>query len=237
MELGIILPTYNEAGNIQKLIKEIHKVYKQAGLIVVDGNSSDSTKSEVLHMIEQKFSVYFILQSKKKGLGKAYVDGFNFAIKKGFKYILTMDADLSHNPCYIPQLVEAIKEGYDFSIGSRYVPGGGLPEDWGVHRKALSFTANWLIRTLLYKEIKDSTSGYRCFTREALIKAEYWKVKSSGYLFGAELIVRLLKSGARCKEVPIIFINRNTGKSKVNFKEIIKALITLIRLKYEISFC
>lgn len=218
----IVLPTYNEANNISKLITNIFDVADSLKnwdlhILVVDSNSPDNT-AEFVDQLQKKFKNLHLLHTEKEGLGKAYVRGFEYAIKILDPYVLfEMDADHSHNPKKIPDFLAEIENGADFVIGSRYMKGGAIPSDWGIHRKFLSFFGNWIIRLgFMNLGITEWTNGFRA------IKA--WVLKDSlsnlqnytGYVFQVALVDHALKMKAKIKEIPIKFIDRTEGVSKIN---------------------
>lgn len=196
---------------------------------MVDDNSPDSTG-----VIAQKLSlkypqVHVIHREKKLGLGTAYLCGFEFALGLNADYIITMDADFSHCPAVIPQLVEKMRD-YDIVIGSRYIKGGKV-KNWGVHRTILSRSANLIARATLKLAPRDCTAGFRCYRTESLQSLDFSKIRSNGYSFLVETIYILQKKGLKIGEVPITFTNRTKGVSKISKTEIFKAILTLIRLK------
>jgi len=218
----IVIPTYNEQGNIKKLIESIHEVAKtipnwEIALLVVDSSSPDATIAEVKEM-QKKYSFVHFIETKKEGLGKAYIAGFTYAIEHMSPYVLfEMDADLSHNPKYIPSFFQKIEKGSDFVIGSRYIKGGSIPTNWGFHRKLFSVGANVFVRLGFMKlAISDWTGGFRAI--------KVWVVKSalshasaySGYVFQVALLDFALNQKARTAEVPIQFTDRTEGVSKIN---------------------
>ena len=223
----IILPTYNEAKNIQELVPKIFNITQpidnwEIHVLVVDSFSPDGTSHTIVKLIKQ-YPRLHLLRIKKRGLGIAYIEGFQTAIDKLNPYLLfEMDADLSHNPKSIPQFLKAIETGADFVIGSRYIKGGSIPKKWGIHRKIFSIIGNLTVRLGFMKlKITDWTSGYRAI--------KVWLVKSiinqlnrySGYVFQIAAIDKSLKQGARIAEVPIHFEDRKRGKSKISFSQYI----------------
>lgn len=223
----IIIPTYNEAKNIQELVTKIFRVIEtidrwEIHVVVVDSYSPDGTEKVIIKLIKQ-YPYLHLLRLKKRGLGVAYLEGFKTAIEKLQPYLLfEMDADLSHDPNKIPQFLSSIEAGADFVIGSRYIKGGSIPEDWGIHRKIFSFFGNLIVRLGFMKlKITDWTSGYRAI-KVWVIKSIHQQIKSySGYVFQIAAIDKSLKQGARIAEVPINFTDRKHGKSKINFSQYI----------------
>jgi dolichol-phosphate mannosyltransferase len=228
----IILPTYNEAGNIKELIPKIFEEVKKINnwevhIMVVDSDSNDGSQKLILNLIK-KFPHLHLLKTKKEGLGRAYIEGFRLALEKLNPYLLfEMDADLSHDPVEIPKFLKKIEEGADFVIGSRYTKGGSIPKDWGIHRKFFSIIGNLIIRFGFMKlKITDWTSGYRAI-KAWVIKNGSSHIKNySGYVFQVALLDRALKNNVQVDEIPIQFKERKWGISKINaFQYIIQTLL------------
>jgi glycosyltransferase involved in cell wall biosynthesis len=226
----VIIPTYNEKENIIKLADEVLGLSNDIHVLVVDDNSPDGTGKMVEEAIATRSRLHILHRAAKLGLGTAYKAGYTFALENGYDRVITMDADFSHQPQYIPQLIDK-NQFFDISIGSRYVPGGGT-KNWGPHRKLISFTANFLARTLLGLTAHDCTAGFRCYRSELLQKVDYQGIKSEGYSFLVEMLFTCVKKGAQVGEIPIIFENRVAGKSKISKKEIYMAILTLLRLAF-----
>src|SRR3989344_2550550 len=229
MLAAVVIPTYNEKNNIQKLIPAI-KSQKVGGvkflLIVVDDNSPDGTAKEA-----KKFSgVAVISRPSKLGLGSAYLTGFGEAMKLGAEVIFSMDADLSHDFSYAKNFIREIRNGADVVIGSRYVPGGGT--NWPISRKIISFGANILSKIILGVPANDLTSGYRCYRTGILKKGLGREFKSTSYSFLEELVYYCHKEGAKIHEVPIFFTDRVFGESKLRKMEVLKFPLTLLRLRF-----
>jgi len=224
-ELSIVLPTYNEKENIVRLIPEIAKNLKKIKyeIVVVDDNSPDGTAEAAEKM--KKYNVRVVKRDKKMGIGSAYKAGFDNAAGS---IVITMDADLSHNPKYIPDLVKKIRESYDIVVGSRYVRGGGIV-GWGWNRKAISRIANSITHFFLGVKISDVTSGYRAYRKELLERMPLDKIKSSGYSYLLETIFYAVRYG-KISEVPIVFEDRKAGASKLGKKEYWRYLRTVARL-------
>ncbi len=223
----IVIPTYNEAQNIEELINKIFTITKniknwEIHILVVDSYSPDGTEKNVIKLIKKHPHLHLI-RTEKKGLGAAYLKGFQTAIDKLNPYLLfEMDADLSHNPQAIPHFLKEIETGADFVIGSRYMKGGSIPADWGIHRKIFSVVGNLIVRLGFMKlKIKDWTSGYRAI-KVWVIKNIHKQIKNySGYVFQIAAIDQALKLGARITEIPINFVDRQRGKSKIIFSQFI----------------
>lgn len=220
----IILPTYNEAGTIEKLIKEIFNQQKnttlwEINILINDSQSTDNTSEIVKKLIKVYPKKLFLINSQKQGLGKAYLESFNYAIENLNPYVIfQMDADLSHDPILIPLFLKEIEKGADFVIGSRYISGGSIPKNWGLHRKIFSILGNFIVRFGFMKlKIHDWTSGYRAI-KLWLIKDSLAHIKNySGYVFQIALLDKAVKKNAIIKEVPLKFIDRIYGKSKIIF--------------------
>lgn len=225
----VIVPTYNERENIQKLIPALCSLPLPLDVLVVDDNSPDGTADCVKELSKQYACVSFIKREGKLGLGTAYMAGFDCGLKKNYAYLLTMDADFSHDPSVIPKLVEGM-EKYDIMVGSKYVAGGVL--EGPLQRRVLSRAANFITRTLLGLKTQDNTAGFRCYKREVLQQVNYRNIRSSGYSFLVEMAYYCSKNRFKSGEVPITFKDRVAGKSKISQKEIIKAILTLVRLRF-----
>lgn len=225
--ISIILPTYNEKENIQQIIPKIFDSLRgeEVEVLVIDDNSPDGTGNAAKELAK-KYNIVLISRPEKLGLGSAYRTGFKAS--RG-DVVFQMDADLSHDPKYLPEFVKKIREGYDLVIGSRYVSGGGVV-GWNLYRKAMSKTANGFAHTILRIPVKDVTTGYRAYRRELLNKISFDDVKSNGYSFLLEILYKCLKARAKVSEIPIIFVERREGQSKLGKKEIFRFLKTLFSL-------
>ncbi|MFP4345383.1 MAG: polyprenol monophosphomannose synthase [Anaerolineales bacterium] len=227
---AVIVPTYNELENIERLATQILSLSIAPHLVVVDDNSPDGTGEVVRRLAAARPGRVTLLErAGKLGLGTAYVAGFRTSLESDSAFILTMDADFSHPPATIPQMVAKAGEGYDLVIGSRYVP-GGRTTGWPLHRKALSWGANTFARTLLGLQAHDTTAGFRCYRREVLAALPLDAIFSNGYSFLVEVLYKIQRQGWRIGEVPITFANRREGTSKISQAEIYRALYTVLRL-------
>lgn len=230
MQVTVIVPTYNERENIEALVTQLLALPTGVRVIVVDDNSPDGTGAIADRLaMENDGRVGVIHRAGKLGLGTAYIAGFKRALAEGADLICTMDADFSHNPCYVPALVDKIGQGYDLVIGSRYVRGGGS-SGCTFDRKLLSWGANAFARTMLGLRAHDTTAGFRCYRRAVLAEMDLDGIKASGYSFLIEMLCGVQRRGWRVGEVPIIFENRRLGASKVSRNEIARALGTVLRL-------
>jgi dolichol-phosphate mannosyltransferase len=231
MRPGVVIPTFNEGDNIPTLVADLHTYSPSATLIIVDDNSPDGTGKLVDSIASTDSRVYAIHRPRKLGLGTAHIAGIKWAMSQGLEPIITMDADFSHSPRYIPALLGATGS-YDMVIGSRYVRGGGTLH-CTVPRKVLSRSANTFARVVLGLKAGDCTAGFRAYRTKVLESINLDAIFSDGYSFLIEMLYQCQKSGWRIGEVPIIFEDRRHGKSKVSRHEILKALSTVLRLRLE----
>ena len=230
LQVNVIVPTYNESENIKALVTQLLALPTGILVIVVDDNSPDGTGDIADRLAEENPGrIEVIHRAGKLGLGTAYIAGLKRALAGRADLICTMDADFSHNPRYIPDMVEKIGQGYDLVIGSRYVPGGGS-RGCTFDRKLLSWGANAFARAVLGLRAHDTTAGFRCYRREVLDSVQLDEIKASGYSFLIEMLHRVRRRGWQVGEVPIIFENRRLGTSKISQDEIIRAMGTVLRL-------
>jgi dolichol-phosphate mannosyltransferase len=225
----VILPTYNERENLIDLVGKILELDIPMHVIIVDDNSPDGTGDLADELAARNGRVRVIHRPGKLGLGTAYVAGFKQALADGADRVMTMDADFSHNPRYIPALA-SLTDQYHVGIGSRYVPGGGVMTDWGIHRKFLSWGANHFAQLMLGLRAHDCTAGFRCYRREVLQTIDLDCIFSNGYSFLIEMLYKCQRMGYSAGETPIIFENRHHGSSKISQNEIFKAMYTVLRL-------
>ncbi|MCK5146586.1 polyprenol monophosphomannose synthase [bacterium] len=210
----IIIPTYNEKDNIIALVPKVLAKDELIDILVIDDNSPDGTAAEVKKMAEKNDRLLLIEREKKLGLGTAYVCGFKFVLDAGYDIIFEMDADFSHNPKAIPEFIKAIKDN-DLVVGSRYISGVNVV-NWPMMRLLLSWSANLYTRIVTGMPLRDATSGFKCFRREILAKINLNQIHSDGYAFQIEMHYKAWKLGARILELPIIFIDRTVGESKMH---------------------
>jgi dolichol-phosphate mannosyltransferase len=211
----VILPTYNEAENLERIVAAILEQLPESGrVLVVDDNSPDGTGEIADRLAEGNERVAVVHRALKEGLGPAYLAGFRIALDAGAARIVEMDADFSHDPAYLPQLIEAT-ESADLAIGSRYVPGGGVT-DWGPLRRFISRGGSAYARLALGVPIRDLTGGFKCFRRIVLETIELETIQARGYAFQVETTYRAIKAGFRVVEVPIVFKDRADGTSKMS---------------------
>ena len=229
MQVAVIVPTYNERENIESLVTQLLALPVGVCVIVVDDNSPDGTGEIADRLAEQNDGrVSVIHRAGKLGLGTAYIAGFKRALADGADIICSMDADFSHNPRYIPAMLEKIEQGCGLVIGSRYVRGGG--SNHNLVRKVFSWGANTITRVMLGLHAHDTTAGFRCYRREVLESLDLDSIKSSGYSFLFEMLYNVERRGWEVGEVPIFFEDRRLGASKVSKNEITKALLAVFRL-------
>ena len=229
MKTLIIIPTYNEAENIERIIEEIFKLNLDINILVVDDNSPDGTSKIVEEITGRDNKVSLIKRKAKMGLGTAYVAGFKYAIQERYDYIFEMDADFSHDPKEIPNFLEKIRE-YDLVIGSRYIKGVNIV-NWPLRRLILSYGANIYTRLITGLPVKDSTGGYKCFRRKVLESIDLDKIHSGGYAFQIEMNYKAWKKGFKITEIPIIFIDRTEGSSKMSRKIVREAIWMVWKLR------
>ena len=230
MKTTIVIPTYNERENIEKLLKAIFLLsIPDLSVLVVDDNSPDKT-ADIVKEMQKKYPITLLERKGKLGLGSAYLAGFAMALDLGADYIFEMDADLSHDPDDVPRLLAAMNSA-DLAIGSRKIPGGKII-GWGWSRKFMSSGAMWLSKILLGLKPNDVTAGFRCFQRDVLLHIDLSTIHSNGYAFQEELLYRTQKKGYRITEVPVIFVDRQEGKSKLSKKDIVEFFLTMLRLRF-----
>ena len=225
----ISLVTYNERENLPIMLEEIFQVAPDVDVLVVDDNSPDGTGDWAAEYQERDSRLKLIRRSGKLGLGTATLAAMRYAIENGYDYLLNLDADLSHPPRYIPALRAKAEEGFDVVIGSRYVAGGGI-EGWPFYRRVMSRCINFYAQLLLGLKTKDNSGSFRCYRTKTLKKLDMEAIISHGYSFLEEVLFRLRREGASFAEVPIVFVDRRYGTSKINKKEAIRALVILLRL-------
>jgi dolichol-phosphate mannosyltransferase len=230
-EAWLILPTYNEAENIGPFVAAVLEYLPaNARVLIVDDSSPDGTGEIADGMAAEREAVSVLHRPLREGLGPAYIAGFREALAGGAELILEMDSDFSHEPAYLPSLLEAI-EGADLAIGSRYVPGGGVG-DWGAMRRAISRGGSTYSRLVLGVEVKDMTGGFKCFRREVLEAIDLDAIRSKGYAFQVELTYRVVQKGFRVVEVPIVFRDRRVGSSKMSRAIVAEAIWRVPLLRF-----
>jgi dolichol-phosphate mannosyltransferase len=227
----LVLPTYNEAANIEAIVEAVLEKLPQPGhVLVVDDNSPDGTGDIAARLADVDDRVELLRRPRKEGLGPAYVAGFRCALAGGAGLVVEMDADFSHDPAYLPRLLEAVEKA-DVVIGSRYVAGGGV-EDWSVLRQAISRGGSAYARLALGLDVRDLTGGFKCFRREVLEAIDLDSVTARGYAFQVELTYRAIQLGFRVVEVPIVFRDRRAGSSKMGGAIVAEAIWRVPMLRF-----
>lgn len=226
----VVIPTYNESENISSLISGVLNYVADTDILIVDDNSPDATAVLVGKISAIDARIKCLRRAAKQGLGKAYIDGFKYALRNGYEYIAQMDADFSHDPKYLKVFFELIAD-YDLVIGSRFVRGGGV-RNRGIFRRLTSRVGSLYAQMVLGVKIADFTSGFKVFRRALLENIGLGNVISSGYFFNVETAFRAARLGSRIKESPIIFTERKFGKTKMNCGIIIEAMINIWRLRF-----
>lgn len=232
----MIIPTYNEADNIQKIIPEVLKnstPENEFSVLVVDDNSPDGT-AELAESLNIS-NVSILKREKKSGLGTAYLAGFKYAIKNNFDFVFEMDADFSHDPKYLKVFIEKILEGYDLVIGSRYINGISVL-NWPLRRLIMSYLASVYTRLVTGLKVMDTTAGFMCYRVASLKQINLDEVRSNGYSFQIEMKFKFYKRGYKIFEVPILFIDRREGESKMSRKVVYEAYFMVWKLKLKSIF-
>jgi dolichol-phosphate mannosyltransferase len=232
----VIIPTYNEKENVEKIIRKVFSLAHFFHLLIVDDGSPDGTASIVKNLQKEFPDRLFIEERKGKlGLGTAYIHGFKYALKKPYEFIYEMDADFSHNPEDLLRLYDACKnKGADFSIGSRYTSGGKV-SNWPLGRIMMSYFASVYVRLILWIAIKDTTAGFKCYRRKVLETISLDEIKFVGYAFQIEMKYRALKKGFKAIEVPITFVDRKEGYSKMSSGIFKEALWGVWKMRFNIK--
>lgn len=226
----VIVPTYNEKENIDRIIPEILDQDPSIDILIVDDNSPDGTGKIADKLSSENKRILVMHREKKSGLGTAYLLGFKYALENGYDYIFEMDADFSHDPAYLPQFLEATKEA-DLVLGSRYICGVNVI-NWPMSRLLLSYYANVYSRWVTGLPVKDATGGFKCFKRKVLEQIDLDKVHSEGYSFQIEMSFRAWKRGFKIKEIPIVFWDRRAGTSKMSKKIVREAIWMVWKLRF-----
>jgi dolichol-phosphate mannosyltransferase len=225
----VIIPTYNELENVKLIIPDLLGRYNNLDILVVDDNSPDGTGGFIRELAESNDRIKLIVREKKMGLGTAYIDGFKYALKNDYEYIFEMDADYSHDPKEITNFLKAIKE-YDLVLGSRYINGVNVV-NWPMRRLLLSYFANIYTRLVTGMPIMDATGGYKCFRRKVLEAIDFSDVKSNGYAFQIEITYKVRRKGFKIGEIPIVFVDRIMGQSKMSKKIVHEAVFMVWKLR------
>lgn len=231
----VIIPTYNEMENIEKIIRAVFGLEKSFHILVIDDGSPDHTGDKVEELIEKEFkgSLFCLHRKGKLGLGTAYINGFKWALEHGYEYIFEMDADFSHDPNDLPRLYAACHdEGYDVAIGSRYVSGVNVV-NWPIGRVLMSYFASQYVRLVTGFKVHDTTAGFKCYKRRVLETIPLDQVRFKGYGFQIEMKFTAYKIGFKIKEVPVIFVNRREGVSKMSGGIFGEAFFGVMRLRWD----
>lgn len=218
----VIVPTYNERENLPLITRRLREALPDVHLLVADDNSPDGTGRIADELAEGDDHVHVLHRSRKQGLGAAYIAGFQWGLREGYDVIVEMDADGSHQPEELHKLLDAVADGADLAIGSRWVPGGKVV-NWPAHRELLSRGANTYVRVMLGIPVRDATAGFRAYRAATLEKIGLDAVESQGYCFQVDLTLRTVRHGLRVTEVPITFVERTIGASKMSFDVILEA--------------
>lgn len=219
-----VVPTFQEAGNISVVLHRIRDAAPGVDVLVVDDGSPDGTAGLAEAVGLERGRIEVLQRGEKRGLRPAYQAGFNWGLERGYDVLVCMDADLSHDPSALPALLHPVEEGADLVLGSRYVPGGSIP-DWPFRRRALSRWGNRYATTALGLGVQDATSGYRAYRASALREINFQRVRANGYGFQIELLYRLVGRGARIEEIPIAFVDRRAGESKISTAIVVEAFV------------
>jgi len=230
----VIIPTYNELDNIKKLVPDILNRYENVDILVVDDNSPDGTGKYIAELSESDSRLKYILREQKMGLGTAYIAGFKYALQNSYAYIFEMDADYSHDPLEIDNFHKAIEDS-DLVLGSRYLTGVNVV-NWPMRRLLLSYFANLYTRIITGLPVCDATGGFKCFRRKVLEAIDLDQIKSNGYTFQIEMTFKAWKKGFLINEIPIIFIDRTAGHSKMSKKIVHEAIFMVWKLRIRSMF-
>ena len=232
----LILPTYNEAENVEPIVRAAGEVLARASpdgyqVLVVDDGSPDGTGAIADRLARECSWVEVLHRTSKNGIGPAYLAGFRHALDRGAGFVMEMDSDFSHDPADLARLLAAVHGGADLALGSRYVPGGGV-SDWGLLRRLISEGGSAYARLVLGIAVRDLTGGFKCFRREVLEAIHFDGVRSRGYAFQVELTYRAVRAGFRVVEVPIVFRDRQRGQSKMSWRIALEAAFLVPGLRF-----
>ncbi|MDR2231511.1 MAG: polyprenol monophosphomannose synthase [Tannerella sp.] len=233
----VIIPTYNEKENIENIIRAVFGLEKEFHVLIIDDGSPDGTAG-IVKKLQQEFSerLFMIERQGKLGLGTAYIRGFQWSIEHGYDFVFEMDADFSHNPKDLPRLYAAcVKDGADVAVGSRYC-GGVNVVNWPLGRVLMSYFASVYVRTITGMKVRDTTAGFKCYRSIVLKTIELDKIRFKGYAFQIEMKYTAYKCGFKLVEVPIVFVNRVLGTSKMNSSIFGEALFGVLKLKWSSFF-
>ncbi|MBO7470308.1 MAG: polyprenol monophosphomannose synthase [Bacteroidaceae bacterium] len=231
----VIIPTYNERENIEAIIRAVTSLQKAFDILIIDDGSPDGTADIVKGLMQDEFAdrVHLVERQGKLGLGTAYICGFKWALEHGYDYVIEMDADFSHSPDDLPRLYAACHdEGYDVSVGSRYVSGVNVV-NWPIGRVLMSYYASAYVRTVLGIKLRDTTAGFVCWTRKVLETIDLDNIRFKGYAFQIEMKYTALRLGFKIKEVPVVFVNRELGTSKMSGGIFSEAFFGVLKLRFK----
>lgn len=228
----VIIPTYNEIENIEKMVHTVFALPREIELLIVDDGSPDGTAAKVKELQKQYVGKLHIEERKGKlGLGTAYIHGFKWCLARDYDYIFEMDCDFSHNPTDLVRLLEACENGADVAVGSRYTKGGKV-SNWPIGRILMSYFASVYVRMILWISVKDTTAGFKCYKRKVLETIELDKIRFMGYAFQIEMKYRAIKKGFKIVEVPILFTDRVLGVSKMSTKIFKEAFLGVLQMRF-----
>jgi dolichol-phosphate mannosyltransferase len=227
----IVVPTYNEKENVRTIAGRFLAALPGCELLFVDDNSPDGTGDIIDDMMKSEPRIHVMHRAGKLGLGTAYVEGFTWGLARGYELLFEMDADGSHDPKYLPQMLQLAEDGADLVVGSRNVPGGGV-EGWGLGRNIISKGGSLYARTILGIDVRDVTAGFVCWRRSALEAIDLQSITSNGYSFQIEMKYRAIKRGLHLVETPIVFIDRQVGKSKMSRAIVAEALLKVWAIRF-----
>lgn len=228
----VIIPTYNEIENIENMVRKVFSLPKKFDLLIVDDGSPDGTATKVKEL-QKEFKTLFIEERKgKQGLGTAYIHGFRWALQRDYEFVFEMDCDFSHNPEDLIRLLNACENGADVAVGSRYVKGGNV-SNWDRKRILLSYFASLYVRFILWFNVKDTTAGFKCYKRKVLQTIKLENIKFMGYAFQIEMKYTAFKMGFKIVEVPITFVDRVLGTSKMSTKIFKEAFLGVLQMRFK----
>jgi dolichol-phosphate mannosyltransferase len=224
MDTLVVLPTYEEAHNIASVLRRLRNAVPRADILVVDDASPDGTADIARAASAELGRVDVLVRAGKLGLGSAYRDGFMRGLRRGYQVLVEMDSDLSHDPAALPGLLQAVASGADLAVGSRYIPGGSIPH-WSVFRRALSRLGNCYASWVLALPLVDATSGFRAYRADIVARLDLRSVRADGYGFQIEMAYRVARAGGNIVELPIEFVDRRRGTSKMSSRIVVEALL------------
>ncbi len=230
----VCIPTYNERENLEGIVQAVLAADARTEVLVVDDNSPDGTGALADTLCAREPRIHVLHRAKKEGLGRAYLAAFAWALARPYAYVVEMDADWSHPPRYLPELLDRGEAGADLVLGSRYVPGGGTV-NWGWLRRFISQGGSLYARVVLGLAVRDLTGGFKCFRRRVLESIDLAAVHSTGYAFQIELTYRTLRNGFRVEEMPIVFEDRRVGQSKMSRRIVVEALTMVWKLRFTVG--